>query len=549
MQNDPRQAAIYFASDGYDPAGKGINGRRVAGESFLRGWLAQSGDGPVRGVGDTPSAMRGFRDFVQAHAPGRPVETVLSYQAGMAQIGTLFYPSPGLAGQAWARMRRGQGAWSICGITHTISTRAVMEQIAQMVFAPLAPWDALVLTSRAVRSAVESQLAQVEDYARRRFGGVVPARVMLPVIPLGVHVADFAPDPAAGAGLRARLGLAEGDILVMTLARLSFAEKFDPLPVFIGLQQAAQQFGGRLHYALVGQFSAGSTQADYQRAAAQLAPDVVLHFVDGGDLVQRKAALSGADMFLFPIDNIQETFGLAPVEAMAAGLPVIATDWDGLRDTVTPDCGILIPTLTGRAEHSRIESLRFLTGTDSYHAFLSLLSGMSSFDPQVLAQAVLRLAQDAGLRARMGAAGQRRARQVFDWAAVVPQMQDLWAEQSARRQRDAGLALPPADAAVLPSGFSMFAGWPSDQLPQQAALVLAPLAASLPSPDQMAALGSLPKLRRGLEAPAIMASVLAALTDQPQQTAALARQLGLAQVTVERVGLWLVKYGYARLAG
>ncbi|GAB1363213.1 hypothetical protein MASR1M32_24490 [Rhodobacter sp.] len=36
----PANAAIWYAPDGYDPGAKGINGRRVAGESFLRGFFA-----------------------------------------------------------------------------------------------------------------------------------------------------------------------------------------------------------------------------------------------------------------------------------------------------------------------------------------------------------------------------------------------------------------------------------------------------------------------------------------------------------------------------
>ena len=75
-------------------------------------------------------------------------------------------------------------------------------------------------------------------------------------------------------------------------------------------------------------------------------PDVSYHYLNGKVLGDREKAYSGADIFTFPIDNTQESFGLAPIEAMAAGLPVIASDWDGLRDTVSPDVGIRMLTLT-----------------------------------------------------------------------------------------------------------------------------------------------------------------------------------------------------------
>ena len=54
---------------------------------------------------------------------------------------------------------------------------------------------------------------------------------------------------------------------------------------------------------------------------------------------------ASADLFLSLVDNPQETFGLAPVEAMAAGIPVIG-DWDGYRFTVSDGVeGFRIPTL------------------------------------------------------------------------------------------------------------------------------------------------------------------------------------------------------------
>ena len=51
------------------------------------------------------------------------------------------------------------------------------------------------------------------------------------------------------------------------------------------------------------------------------------------------------DIFCSLSDNIQETFGITPIEAMSAGLPVVVSDWDGYRDTVRDGIdGFRVPT-------------------------------------------------------------------------------------------------------------------------------------------------------------------------------------------------------------
>ena len=45
---------------------------------------------------------------------------------------------------------------------------------------------------------------------------------------------------------------------------------------------------------------------------------------------ERNEVYNLADVYVAPTDNIQETFGLAPLEAMACGLPQIVADWDGI---------------------------------------------------------------------------------------------------------------------------------------------------------------------------------------------------------------------------
>ena len=45
------------------------------------------------------------------------------------------------------------------------------------------------------------------------------------------------------------------------------------------------------------------------------------------------------------VDNPQETFGLAVAEAMAAGVPLVVSDWNGYRDLVRDGIdGFRVPT-------------------------------------------------------------------------------------------------------------------------------------------------------------------------------------------------------------
>jgi glycosyltransferase involved in cell wall biosynthesis len=52
--------------------------------------------------------------------------------------------------------------------------------------------------------------------------------------------------------------------------------------------------------------------------------------------------LAAADIHCQP-NSAPEPFGLAFVEALYAGLPVVTSDAGGAREIVTPECGVLVP--------------------------------------------------------------------------------------------------------------------------------------------------------------------------------------------------------------
>lgn len=546
FEKTARNAAIWFSPDGYDPD-KGVNGRRMAGDSFLRGWFRHAGVEEWLGVAHSPSSERAFRALAEMHRPGDAVRMErLENARAIAPVGTMFFSGPNFDVETWRRAIWGATAYSICGITHTISTKAVMEGAWHLRASPQAEWDAVICTSRAVKAALSTQLDMIDDFLANRFGSVMPPRAQMPIIPLGVECDAFSPDPKAGAALREELGIANADSVALVVARLSPHEKFDPLPVYLALQRAQAGTGRRLHLILYGDFADEYGRRIFLATAGEVMPDVTLHHLPHRDAERRLAALSAAEMFLFPIDNLQESFGIAPVEAMAAGLPVVASDWDGIRDTVDGDAGIRIPVIGARVEHVTGTGLRYQGGTDNYVQYLSQLSAVTAIDVAKMADAVRALMTQPDLRAKMGAAGRARARSLFDWSAVVPVMQDLFAELGAIRQRADPARHPPIPAArlpVAPSPALYFSSFPTRALPREmtyrwvgGALALA----------RLWSLRDYATTRRVFETAGDVEAAAEALAALGEATAAgIAAMTGKTTIRTERCLLWLMKYGYA----
>lgn len=91
----------------------------------------------------------------------------------------------------------------------------------------------------------------------------------------------------------------------------------------------------------------------------------------------RAAALIPA-FDILAVPSRYEGLGLTPLEALFQGVPVVASNIDGLAE-VLGDCALLVPP----------------------------------DNPEALAKAILRLAGDAGLRADLAARGRRRVREFF----------------------------------------------------------------------------------------------------------------------------------------
>ena len=543
-------AAIWYAQDGFDPVKKGINGRRVAGDSFLRGFLRHADvDEVVLALHGGEAAAQPVRALAQELRPQLALRAVgLLHPQKIAPVSTLFFPSPNFSAEAWRRAPYGTQAWSMCGITHTTSTAAVMQGFFDLRMAPVQPWDAVICTSRSVLASVTYLMDRADEHIRSHLRATPPPRPMLPVIPLGVHCDDFAPDAAAGALLRQRLGAGPQDVVFSTIARLTPHEKFDPLPIYMAMQAAQAQLHDRkLHVVLCGQFRDEFSRKVFENGARALMPDVGFAVLDGALAAERKAALSGADVFMFLIDNIQETFGIAPLEGMAAGLPLLVSDWDGMKDTVPPEVGFRVTSRSLPGPYLASEALRYQGGTDSYLQYCAVTSALTEIDQPELVDRILTLARDGDLRRRMGRAAQAHVRAHYDWSVIVPQMQALWAEQEAMRVAAKPLRYRSDSLPIAPSPTHYFAAYPTEQVTLKDQLFVA--VDGGPDLQALLRIRNYTATKRMFAPPAQIGSVLAVVQAKGGcDLATIETACGLTSLQAARVVIWLLKYNLLRRA-
>ena len=429
--------SVYLAPDAFLTRQGKLMGRQSAGSGFLRafGQAYAASRQPLRvihapeseaGWFETQLRELGWHSGIDARAADAP-ETWHS--------GVVYYPAPISTEMAGLRARQGLASMALCGVTHTISSIGVLKQIESYVSGPFTPWDALICTSASVRKVVHEVWQAEKTRLDRQLGVpmVLPRLPLSPVIPLGVHTDDFASTPQRRQQARDRWGVAETDIVVLFVGRLSFHSKANPVAMYQACARAQKLSGRTIRLVEFGLFANDAVEKSHRQAAQACGVDPI--YAGDRDPDQLSLAYAGADVFMSLSDNIQESFGLTPLEAMASGLPVIVSDWDGYKESVRDRVdGFLIAT-TQNGVLDSFQSIvdRYVDGRLNYDLYVANAHLQVAVDVEQAAQRLSVLATDQGLRQQMGAAGQARVRQSYDWAQVMRQYQDLWQEQEELR--------------------------------------------------------------------------------------------------------------------
>lgn len=195
------------------------------------------------------------------------------------------------------------------------------------------------------------------------------------VVPYGIDLDRFPARPGAG-------GHVIGAVKAL-LPSKGFAYLLDAMPIVLARHPDARVL-------LVGE---GPERPRLEQQARALGIAGSVEFAGEAAHEAVPSYLARMDVFVQP--SLTESFGVSALEASASALPVVAAEVEGGREIVRDgETGILVPP----------------------------------GDSAALAEALLRLLDDAALRASMGAAGRHYVEERYNWPENAARMEALYRE-------------------------------------------------------------------------------------------------------------------------
>lgn len=206
--------------------------------------------------------------------------------------------------------------------------------------------------------------------------------VPVAVVPNGVNLDD---PRQASRGYRARLGIPSGAFIVLFLGRMHRIKRLDLLAEAFAAVCVTRP---AVHLVLAGHDEHGLAPDLLRRLSAHAGRVHAPGEITGPD---KWALLKDADVMVQCSDS--ESFGLAVVESLAAGVPVIATRTCPWSEIETRGCGFWVEQTS-----------------------------------PAIASAIGTLADDAARRARMSERAAAFACEQYSWDAIAPRMARLYAD-------------------------------------------------------------------------------------------------------------------------
>ena len=399
-------------------------------------------------------------DPIKYIEPGFPLNTI---RHGQLKKEALFIGDPSLIPYSEERLWDRPDRFSIIGITHTLSTPGPLDSIPKILHAPIFPWDALICTSKSAQNAVTTLWQNQEEIILAR-GGKAANRPQLPVIPLGINASSFK-NKYTRTEARNKLEISNEASVVLWTGRLELHCKAHHSSTFRSVQIASDICSDKKWILLMyGTSIMPNIENALKEAAAFLCSSVEVKILNGHDIELGEVARAASDMFISLADSYQETFGLTPIEAMASELPVVASNWNGYRESIVDsETGFLIDTKSYEPGLKNKGLQQLLRQNNQLDYLSAVMSSQIDVDVVQAGSALAKLSSSKITARAMGYLGAQRAMSTYDWSKILEMYLDLLKSLKEIRECYSKTARN-IDIQSIPAITKIFESWPSHAL-------------------------------------------------------------------------------------
>jgi len=550
--------SIWYEDEGYDINGERIMGRQAAGWSFLKGIIKDRPDRVsafIKNVDQRNSFIEKVKSVI---APDHQMDIDFIYYPEpykSEEYGGIFIPGPGISEFCSKRSYHGHDKYSVVGITHTTASHKVMDGLSSIVTSDIMPWDAIICTSDCVLDTVNKVIEDRFEKLNSKLSIKNPVYPQLPVIPLGTDKDEFEYTDKYKKQSRKSLGIKDNDIVIVYVGRLSFHAKAHHLPMYLALENCSKELKSneKIHIIQTGWFANDFVKNAFVDEGKRICPSVEFHFLDGKDQNNKHITLSSGDIFISLSDNIQETFGLTPIEGMAAGLPVLVSDWNGYKSTVRQNIdGFRVNTIALDSGYGEDLAYDHMMNKINYDHYIGMSVQRVALNISDCIEKLSILIKDKDKRKKFGKAGKQRIKDTYDWPIILKKYKNLANELDSIRLEESknykDFCLP-----SLPSNrmdpFEVFSSYATEKLKRDHRLIKTKKINEIPI-EEILEFNSINYAKDYLpEIDSFM--VINSLFDNNEFLTinTLLKETSIQESDIFKIIIWFLKYGYITLDG
>ena len=429
----------------------------------------------------------------------------------------------------WALAKK---PFPISGITHSLHGYAEASRVLTLLTARTTPSDSIICTSQAGQKVMQNALRLNTEVLNHRLGEhTLTYQGRLDCIPLGVEPLE--PTGLSLGEVRETLQLPATDPLILCNGRVSIVSKMDHGPLLLALRELIKTPGLENTRLLI----AGAVDMDSTYLGAlgfritQLGLESHVFFKLNYENWVKPYLYEAADIVVSIPDNTQETFGVAPVEAMLMKKPVVLSRWNGHAELVEDGKnGYTIPTYWAASDAVVDYSFPY-----AFDQGLFYMSQSVALDIPLLTERLKTLLLDPALRETMGKAAKAHAEATFTWEKIIPRYESLWKEL--RTIADTMPWAGPSYKMEAPALYDIFGHYASHVLKMNNRLVRTPFGTRIDLKEET--LNLYPTVLSWINGPVVFQ--LLQLTKTPQTLASLIEAIGHPAPITTYLILWAVK--------